>query len=266
MITDSYDNDRTPLLTPQDTLSDTVKQAAEQAPLDTVLLVFSNRLIHKLQERGEIEELSPQVLLGDASARHPVFRVRGTDIGILLSGIGGPSAAGNAEELRVLFPLKNLFLFGSCGTLTNLKEGSLIVPEKAYRDEGTSYHYAPASDYIDILQAETLRGIFDQLEIPYISGNTWTTDAFYRETSAKRDRLVSEGCVCVEMECASVQAVCTYYGVNFFPFFYSADSLHSTWTRRILGDKEQSASLAAFHAAVSAAGILQERMHSSGSE
>ncbi len=266
MITDSYDNDRTPLLTPQDTLSDTVKQAAEQASLDTVLLVFSNRLIQKLQERGEIEELSPQVLLGDASARHPVFRVRGTDIGILLSGIGGPSAAGNAEELRVLFPLKNLFLFGSCGTLTDLKEGSLIVPEKAYRDEGTSYHYAPASDYIDIPQAETLRGIFDQLEIPHVSGNTWTTDAFYRETAAKRDCLVNEGCVCVEMECASVQAVCTYYGINFFPFFYSADSLHSTWTRRILGDKEQSASLAAFHAAVSAAEILQERMHSSGSE
>lgn len=266
MITDSYDNDRTPLLTPQDTLSDTVKQAAEQASLDTVLLVFSNRLIQKLQERNEIEELSPQVLLGDASARHPVFRVRGTDIGILLSGIGGPSAAGNAEELRVLFPLKNLFLFGSCGTLTDLKEGSLIVPEKAYRDEGTSYHYAPASDYIDIPQAETLRGIFDQLEIPHVSGNTWTTDAFYRETAAKRDCLVNEGCVCVEMECASVQAVCTYYGINFFPFFYSADSLHSTWTRRILGEKEQSASLAAFHAAVSAAEILQERMHSSGSE
>ena len=263
MITDSYDNDRTPLLTPQDTLSDTVKQAAELFPLDTVLLVFSNRLIQKLQERNEIEELSPQVLLGDASARHPVFRVRGTDIGILLSGIGGPSAAGNAEELRVLFPLKNLFLFGSCGTLTDLKEGSLIVPEKAYRDEGTSYHYAPASDYIDIPQAETLRGIFDQLEIPHVSGNTWTTDAFYRETAAKRDCLVNEGCVCVEMECASVQAVCTYYGINFFPFFYSADSLHSTWTRRILGDKEQSASLAAFHAAVSAAEILQERMHSS---
>jgi uridine phosphorylase len=196
------------------------------------------------------------VLLGDASARHAVFRVCGTEIGIQLSGIGGPSAAGNAEELRVLFPLKNLILFGSCGTLTDLKEGCLIVPDKAYRDEGTSYHYAPTSDYIDIPQAETLRGIFDQLEIPYVSGNTWTTDAFYRETAAKRDRLVKEGCVCVEMECASVQAVCAYYGIRFFPFFYGADSLHSTWARRILGDKEQSASLAAFHAALNAAELL----------
>lgn len=257
MITDTFDRDRTPLLTPQDTLSDTVKQAAKNMPLDTVLLVFSERLIKKLQERGEIKELSPQVLLGDASARHAVFRVCGTEIGILLSGIGGPSAAGNAEELRVLFPLKNLILFGSCGTLTDLKEGCLIVPDKAYRDEGTSYHYAPTSDYIDIPQAETLRGIFDQLEIPYVSGNTWTTDAFYRETAAKRDRLVKEGCVCVEMECASVQAVCAYYGIRFFPFFYGADSLHSTWARRILGDKEQSASLAAFHAAVKAAETLR---------
>ena len=257
MITDTFDRDRTPLLTPQDTLSDTVKQAAKNMPLDTVLLVFSERLIQKLQERGEIEELSPQVLLGDASAKHPVFRICGTDIGILLSGIGGPSAAGNAEELRVLFPLKNLFLFGSCGTLTDLKEGCLIVPDKAYRDEGTSYHYVPASDYIDIPQAETLRGIFDQLEIPYVSGNTWTTDAFYRETAAKRDRLVKEGCVCVEMECASLQAVCAYYGIRFFPFFYGADSLHNTWTRRILGDREQSASLAAFYAAVKAAETLR---------
>jgi hypothetical protein len=52
MITDTFDRDRTPLLTPQDTLSDTVKQAAKNMPLDTVLLVFSERLIKKLQERG----------------------------------------------------------------------------------------------------------------------------------------------------------------------------------------------------------------------
>ena len=124
-------------------------------------------------------------------------------------------------------------------------EGGTITVNKASGDHGGAINVGVLNTQIFFTGS------------PYVSGNTWTTDAFYRETAAKRDRLVKEGCVCVEMECASVQAVCAYYGIRFFPFFYGADSLHSTWARRILGDKEQSASLAAFYAAVKAAETLR---------
>lgn len=80
--------------------------------------------------------------------------------------------------------------FGSCGSLDkSITGGHLIVPNAAYRDEGTSYHYAPASDYIEIKTAGKLAQIFDEIGVPFIQTKTWTTDGFYRETqnnAAKR--------------------------------------------------------------------------------
>ena len=49
---------------------------------------------------------------------------------------------------------KNILYFGSCGSLDkSVTSGNVIVPTHAYRDEGTSYHYAPASDFIEIKTA-----------------------------------------------------------------------------------------------------------------
>lgn len=43
----------------------------------------------------------------------------------------------------------NLLVFGTCGVLDNsIKETSIIIPNSAIRDEGTSYHYAPATNEI----------------------------------------------------------------------------------------------------------------------
>lgn len=52
------------------------------------------------------------------------------------------------KGLTALFPLRNCIVFGSCGALTDLPDGHIILPTHAYRDEGTSYHYAVAEDYI----------------------------------------------------------------------------------------------------------------------
>ena len=42
--------------------------------------------------------------------------------------------------------MKKLVLFGTCGILDEeIKETSVIIPTEALRDEGTSYHYQPAS-------------------------------------------------------------------------------------------------------------------------
>lgn len=35
-----------------------------------------------------------------------------------------------------------------------------------------------------------------------VAGRTWTTDAVYRETSGKAEKLRKEGCIAVEMELA----------------------------------------------------------------
>jgi uridine phosphorylase len=47
--------------------------------------------------------------------------------------------------------VKRIILLGNCGVLdSNIRDCGIIIPTKAIRDEGTSYHYAPAADYTDV--------------------------------------------------------------------------------------------------------------------
>ena len=107
-----------------------------------------------------------------------------------------------------------------------------------------------------IRNADRLMEIFDELGVEYIAGKTWTTDAFYRETEAARDKRISEGCVCVEMECSALQAVCDFRGLELYQFVYAADSLNDKWARRILGNLEMDSRMAYFVLAEKIAGWI----------
>lgn len=83
-----------------------------------------------------------------------------------------------------------------------------ILIERAFRDEGTSYHYLAPSRYA---QAET------KLTEPVMAalvaagqhvhlGATWTTDAPFRETEAAITAARGEGILAVEMEAAALYA------------------------------------------------------------
>ena len=85
-----------------------------------------------------------------------------------------------------------------------------------------------------------------------IGGKTWTTDAIYRETVDKIARHKADGCVCVEMECSGLQAMCDYLGCDFFTFFFSGDLLLEKWERGCLGNEvEKSAQIDCFDLAKS---------------
>ncbi len=57
-----------------------------------------------------------------------------------------------------------------CGALVQNPRGDCIIPTHAYRDEGVSYHYAPASDYINVKNANVIAKLFDKLGVEYIFG------------------------------------------------------------------------------------------------
>lgn len=80
--------------------------------------------------------------------------------------------------------------------------------------------------------------LFEQaLGYPYREGITWTTNAPYRETADKVARRKEQGAICVEMECAGMQALCQFRGTEFFQYFYAGDNLdHSSWQPRSLGN------------------------------
>ena len=72
---------------------------------------------------------------------------------------------------------------------------------------------------------------------------------FLEKQKNNRNRRIEEGCICVEMEIAGLQAVCDFRGIEFYPFVYGADSLHGKWAKRILGNNEMNHRLAYFYLA-----------------
>lgn len=165
------------------------------------------------------------------------FEYKGKKIGFFHTILGGAGAAALLEELLALGAEKCLY-FGVCGALEKeIAAGHLLVPTAAYRDEGVSYHYVPASDYIEIATATKLAQIFDEMQIPYNTTKTWTTDAFYRETKRNMERRKAEGCGVVEMECASIMAVSQFRKKEVYQFLYAGDCLSEEgWDKRILGN------------------------------
>ena len=71
-------------------------------------------------------------------------------------------------------------------------------------------------------------------KLPYITGKTWTTDSFYRETRGKMALRKEEGCVTVEMESATYLAVAQYLNIQFGQILYAGDNLDGEeWDNRM---------------------------------
>ena len=116
---------------------------------------------------------------------------------------------------------------GSCGALEPIPENTFLVPVKALRDEGTSYHYQPPSRYIEVDKRAT-DAIKETLAENGFNAKeciTWSTDGFFRETKEKLEYRKSEGCSTVDMECSALAACAKLRGKTWGIIFYTADSL-----------------------------------------
>ena len=231
-IIDSFDPERRSSINLED-----VYEKSEKT-LRVCIINFSYKIMDALAEDGLLEDFAPDSIKSVACI-YPIYRIKGTDIGIVKTTVGAPMAAGLIEEIAYMFSCQKFVMFGSCGSLDkSITEGRLIVPTAAYRDEGMSYHYLPPDeDYVPLPHADTVLSILSSLGVDCAVGKTWTTDAFYRETVRNRERRRSEGCIAVEMEVAACQAVATYRGVDFYCFLYRADNLDAVkWERGFLSN------------------------------
>ncbi|MGX8681979.1 MAG: nucleoside phosphorylase [Spirochaetales bacterium] len=157
----------------------------------------------------------------------PVYeiKVKKERVGVVNLPIGAPVSAGFMEEYIVRGVMRFVFI-GSAGSLSASNGSNLIVPTQAFRDEGTSWHYAPHdSQWIEIPSSKKLDSILNELEVPHILGRVWSTDAFYRETPSAAKMMKEQKCLCVDMECAANMAVAQYRNVQCFQMFFCADKL-----------------------------------------
>ena len=177
-----------------------------------------------------------------ATFEMPVYRAeyQGKAVALFQSYVGAPGCVGALDELFTL-GVEKVVLFGSCGVLDkSIQNCGIIVPISALRDEGTIYHYAPASDEIEVnpRYREEFCQILARHGCSCVEGKVWTTDAIYRETAGKVQRRKAQGCICVDMECAAVAALAQFRGKAVFQFFHGADSLDGeAWDRRGLGSR-----------------------------
>ena len=225
-IMDSFVKDGRPLIT----VADAYKKS--DVRFSSFIVTFSFRAVEALIEDGLVETISEDGIRS-ISCNYPVYRLVGTDIGLVKTTVGAPITSVLIEEMAHIYSCGKAVIYGTCGALDrSIPENMLIVPTAAYRDEGTSYHYMEPSDYIELKNHGRVSGILDELGIKYAAGKTWTTDAFYRETVEEMALRKAEGCIAVEMELSACQAICDCAGIELYSFLYRADNLDSdSWDK-----------------------------------
>ena len=207
---------------------------------EVVIVTFNEDIINIVEKRSDAE------IIGEFNAGYkiPIYKIthKNKKIAIYKTLIGAAGTVGLLEE-SIAKGGKKFVVFGSCGTLDkDISVGNFIIPTAAYRDEGTSYHYMPASDYIEVKTSGKLSEIMTELKLPHIKGKTWTTDAIYRETRNNMLKRKSEGCLTVEMECAAVMAAGQFRDIEVYQYLYAEDNLDSDeWERRSMGSVPLSA-------------------------
>ena len=196
--------------------------------------VFSEYLLNDIVEKFECEKVGH---ISCANCKRPVYSMnyKKIKITLFLAGISGPWISADIEELNAN-GVDTFIIFGNCGVLDkNIEDCSIIIPNMAFRDEGTSYHYLPDSESIELNRdfKDLFEEILKENNYSFAEGATWTTDGFFRETREKMEYFKSKGAICVEMEGASIAAVCQYKNLKFFTFYYAADNLDSDkWDER----------------------------------
>lgn len=160
-----------------------------------------------------------------------IYRIRhkGQELCLCRAPLGG-SAAVQLLDFLLGHGVTQVIATGSCGALAPLPENAFLIPAKALRDEGASYHYLAPARYVETspqLRQAITQALADQ-GLQWAECTTWTTDGFYRETADLVAYRREEGCLVVEMECASLAACAQFRGAEFAQLLYTADSLADT--------------------------------------
>jgi purine-nucleoside phosphorylase len=164
-----------------------------------------------------------------------VYTRKDGDDGFSLVGpfIGAPHAVLLLENL-ICQGISQVIFTGWCGSVSpNASVGDIIIPSKAYSDEGTSGHY-PLSEGMpsgpDTALADLLADACQGQGLPVKRGAVWTTDAIYRETPEKIDHFRKMGALAVDMEFSALLTVAAFRGIQLAAALIVSDEVWShTW-------------------------------------
>ena len=225
MIIDSFDDKSIAKINP------TPKE--NRLKCDACIITFSNVIEDYVLNNYDVERFSTYKMV---TGTFPIYKINfnGKIFAFYKTLLGAPASVGTLEDVTREIDTNKFVVFGGAGCLDkNIVHGKIMIPTYSYRDEGTSYHYAPASDFIQIKNSEIVAEFMKSKKLPYVLGKNWTTDSFYRETENNISKRKNDGCISVEMECSAMQAVCDFRGFELYYFLTSGDLLDSPeWDKR----------------------------------
>ena len=175
---------------------------------------------------------------------HPIyiFKHKNLEVSYLYPGVGAPYVGAMLEQMIALGADYSIFLSGVGTLVKEIQRGEVILPTRALRDEGTSFHYQKPSrySYPSELILKYTRKSLKEKRIPFHEGATWTTDAFFRETHQRVKKFRGEGCLCVEMEASALFSIAKFRKKHIGGIFIAGDCVAGeTWDpRRKAGDEE----------------------------
>jgi uridine phosphorylase len=142
----------------------------------------------------------------------------------------GASAATQLVDFLFLSGVTQLIASGSCGTLIDIAENEILIPVKALRAEGTSYHYLEPDRFVNLNTSAivAIEQALNKASITYRKCITWSTDGFFRETRKIVQYRKEEGCQVVEMECSALASCAQFRKRIFGQILFSGDSLADT--------------------------------------
>lgn len=151
---------------------------------------------------------------------------KGEQICLCQAPVGSAPAAQILDWL-IGYGVKEIISAGCCGVLEDIEENTFLIPFKALRDEGTSYHYMKPSRFAEInpIAISAIENALNRRGVGYRRVITWTTDGFYRETKEKIAYRRQEGCQVVEMECSALAACAGFRRVTWGCILFTADTL-----------------------------------------
>jgi uridine phosphorylase len=191
-----------------------------------VVLCFFQDVISTVVRKHRAKRVA---YLKSEMGKNPIYEIKAGKkrVAVLHPGVGSALAAGFMEE-AIAMGGRKIIACGGAGVLRkDLALGHLIVPTSAVRDEGASYHYLPPSREVrpHSQAVSAIRKTLHAHGFPFVTGKTWTTDGFFRETYGKVKLRREEGCLSVEMECAAFFAVGKFRKVKFAQILYGGDDL-----------------------------------------
>ncbi len=228
-----------PVITAQAHINGCHRDAVLNLP-QTALLFFMHggiEFVNKNYQTKMYRDKFPRFLKSCA-----IYRFVNYDICFLDGGCGAPQAADTLETLAAL-GVKNVISVGMFGAFSDKTEtGDIIVPDKAFVEEGTSLHYYGEIEYSQP-QKDLLRLALNNIEnaktYPIVS-----TDAVYRQTFLKENFWRKKGIVGVDMETSALFSVGKILEMNVVSVLIASDKHplyenEEKWKWKMTSDKRK---------------------------